>query len=82
VGLRVQSSGARLEVSASHFTARDLERALHSSDLRPRKAVFLNLDFAQRGLGTASCGPDVLEAYRVRPGKYSSSMTLSPVKLE
>jgi beta-galactosidase len=31
---------------------------------------FLNIDCAQRGLGTGACGPDTLEQYRVRPGMY------------
>ncbi|MDB6093354.1 MAG: putative beta-galactosidase [Verrucomicrobia bacterium] len=59
-----------MEVSASHFTAHDLYRAKHTTDLVPRSDIQLNLDYAQRGLGTASCGPDTLEQYRIQPGKY------------
>ena len=29
-----------------------------------------HLDAAQRGVGTATCGPDTLERYRLRPGVY------------
>jgi beta-galactosidase len=32
---------------------------------------------AHRGLGTASCGPDVLDRYRVLPGEYRFSYRLS-----
>ncbi|WP_157802957.1 hypothetical protein [Compostimonas suwonensis] len=34
-----------------------------STDSRPR--VWLNLDIAQNGLGTAACGPGVLPAYQL-----------------
>ncbi len=33
--------------------------------------MLVNLDVAQRGLGTASCGPDTLERYRIGPGDYA-----------
>lgn len=31
----------------------------------------LTIDCAHRGVGTAACGPDVLEKYRIRPGIYN-----------
>jgi len=34
----------------------------------------LNIDLAQRGLGTASCGPDTLPAYEVFPGHYETTL--------
>jgi len=58
------------EFSASHFTADDLYRARHTIDLRARDEVILNLDHRQRGLGTASCGPDTLEPYRLLDSEY------------
>jgi beta-galactosidase len=58
------------EGSVSRFTAEDLFAARHTPDLRPRDAVVVNLDVRQRGLGTASCGPDTLERYRIAPGRY------------
>jgi beta-galactosidase len=66
---RVQAEGP-LEFSASHFTAQDLYAAKHTYDLKPRPETILNLDFRQRGLGTQSCGPDALPAYKIEPGTY------------
>ena len=54
--------------SASHFTAADLTAARHTVDLEPRAEVILSLDHAQRGLGTASCGPDTSPQYRLAAG--------------
>ncbi|WP_304225518.1 beta-galactosidase small subunit, partial [Gracilinema caldarium] len=34
------------------------------------RGLYLNLDAAQRGVGTATCGPDTLDQYRVYPGLY------------
>lgn len=52
-----------LNFSASHLTADDLYRAKHTIDLVPRPETILNIDLAQRGLGTGSCGPDALPGY-------------------
>ena len=32
----------------------------------------------QRGLGTASCGPDTLPQYQIPPGKYNFTFVLQP----
>ena len=58
------------EFSASHFTDMDLFNALHTCELKPRPEVHLNLDAAMRGLGTASCGPDTLEQYKLIEKQY------------
>jgi beta-galactosidase len=62
--------------SASHFTADDLWRARHTSDLEPRAETVLSLDHAQRGLGTASCGPDTAERYRLLEPSYRFAYVL------
>jgi beta-galactosidase len=62
--------------TASHFTADDLWRARHTSDLEPRAETILSLDHAQRGLGTASCGPDAGERYRLLEPSYRFSYVL------
>ncbi|MBI5029877.1 MAG: DUF4981 domain-containing protein [Chloroflexi bacterium] len=68
-GLRVESEPT-LEFSASHFTDAELFAARHTIDLVPRAQVILNIDAAHRGLGTASCGPDTLEQYRLLESVY------------
>ncbi len=70
--LRVSGSPT-FEFNASHFTAEDLYAAKHTVDLTPRRETILYLDSAQRGLGTASCGPDTLERYRLRKRRHNFS---------
>ncbi|MGE5221115.1 MAG: glycoside hydrolase family 2 TIM barrel-domain containing protein [Omnitrophica WOR_2 bacterium] len=70
-GHGLQVTGApTLLFSASHFSEEDLFKARHTIDLTPRPEVMLNLDAAHRGLGTASCGPDTLDQYRLLETEY------------
>jgi beta-galactosidase len=55
-------------LTARRWTSEDLDAAGHAADLRTGDRVWLNLDRAQHGLGSASCGPGVLEAYRLVAG--------------
>jgi beta-galactosidase len=71
----------RIGFSASHFTAADFTTARHTIDLAPRPEVILNLDDAQRGLGTASCGPDTSPRYRLRSGTYRFSYVIQQLDL-
>jgi beta-galactosidase len=64
------------EFSALHHSDDDLFQATHTIDLAPREEIFLNIDAAQRGLGTLSCGPDTLERYRLLEREYRFGFTL------
>ncbi len=77
-GLRLSTPG-RFDFTASHHGARQLWEARHTCDLVRRPETFLSIDVAQRGLGTASCGPDTLERYRLRPGPYGLDLELRPL---
>ena len=63
-------------VAAVVATSRYASRARHMSDLDPRPETFLSLDHAQRGLGTASCGPDTAERHRLLESSYRFSYVL------
>ncbi|MEP4648603.1 MAG: beta-galactosidase small subunit, partial [Ilumatobacter sp.] len=66
-----------LHVSATHFTDDDLHRAAHQTDLRPGTRLVVKIDVAHRGIGTASCGPDVLPRYEIPTGRHDWSYLLS-----
>ena len=67
------------QVSATHVRAADLAAATHDIDVRPVRETIVQLDAAHRGLGTASCGPDTLPEYRLRPGTYRWTWTLREI---
>ena len=77
LGLTVEGRPT-LGFTASHFTAADLYAARHTCDLEPRADVMLSLDHAQRGLGTASCGPDTAPRYRLLARVYRFAYVLTP----
>jgi beta-galactosidase len=66
-----------LHVSATHHTADDLYRAATATDLVARPELVVHVDVAHRGVGTASCGPDVLAPYRLAAGRYEFAYRLT-----
>jgi len=52
------------------YTSEQLIESLHPYELPTTGKAYLSLDVAQRGLGTASCGPDTLDRYKIYPGEY------------
>lgn len=69
-----------MEFSVSRFSTAQMFRARHTNELEPEGRIFLHLDYRQRGLGTASCGPDTLDKYKIKSGKYSFRYILRPLK--
>lgn len=80
-GLRVDGEPA-FAFTARRWTSEHIDAATHTSDLEPGATVVLNLDLAQHGLGSASCGPGVLPRYRLRPESASLTLTLTPLDAE
>ena len=68
-GLFFSSSGY-FEGSVSHYPDQDLYQTPHAFELKPRQETSVYLDHMQRGLGTASCGPDTLQRYRIPAGVH------------
>jgi beta-galactosidase len=63
-------------MSVLRYTQENMLEALHTCDLvdtaKGLNGYFtLNIDAAQRGVGTATCGPDTRDEYRVRAGLYT-----------
>ena len=68
-GVRIDLDRPR-QVSVTRHRAADLTEATHHEELVRRPEAVVHLDAAHRGLGTASCGPDTLSRYLVRPGVH------------
>ena len=61
-GLRVQGA---FDLTVRPWTSHDLDAATHTVDLAPRDRVYVNLDVAQNGIGTAACGPGVMPSHQL-----------------
>ncbi|HEX7265575.1 MAG TPA: glycoside hydrolase family 2 TIM barrel-domain containing protein [Candidatus Dormibacteraeota bacterium] len=55
------------DLTVRRWTTEDLDAARHTSELTPRDRIWVNIDVAQNGIGSASCGPGVLPQYRLEP---------------
>jgi beta-galactosidase len=71
-----------LNFSVSRYTQENLLKALHTVDLVDVSAgengcYYLNIDIAQRVVGTATCGPDTRPEYRVWGGLYRMKLYIS-----
>lgn len=53
------------QFSASPYTDACIQQAKHINELTPADMVNIHLDALQTGVGTATCGPDVLPKYRL-----------------
>jgi beta-galactosidase len=76
--LRVHGA-APFDFTLSAYTENELFEAMHWDRLPAFAAAaargpVLHLDAAQRGVGTATCGPDALDRYRLPPGVYRLSL--------
>jgi beta-galactosidase len=80
--VRVTAESGLLHMSAVHHTAKDLFDAPDQSALKRNKHLSVHIDVAHRGLGTASCGPDTLDAYKISSGTYSWSYVISGYTLD
>ncbi len=63
--------------SAQHHSTQDLTESTHNAHLPRRDEVYVNLDHAQLGLGSNSCGPGPLEAYQLRAVPFEFALTLA-----
>ncbi len=66
-------SPATMHFSATHHTPTQLYAATDSTQLERTSNLVVHLDVAHRGLGTASCGPDVLAQYEIPAGTFEFS---------
>lgn len=74
---RLVVTGPRaLAFSALHHDDDQLTAVDHADDLVADALTHVHLDVAHRGLGSAACGPDTLEAHRVRPGRHRFTWTI------
>lgn len=54
------------DLNVSAYTARELEQKAHNFELEQDAAVTVRIDYKNSGVGSGSCGPQLLEAYQMR----------------
>ncbi|WP_077619662.1 glycoside hydrolase family 2 TIM barrel-domain containing protein [Bacillus sinesaloumensis] len=64
------------DFSASYYSTEKLENAGHTYDLVKNDFITFNIDHKQQGLGSASCGPGVLEQYQLKNEDFHFTVSL------
>lgn len=64
--------------NASHYTQEELTTKGHNFELEESGSTVLCVDYRQNGIGSASCGPDLMEKYRLTDETIDFSIRLIP----
>ena len=65
--------------NAAHYTAMDITHARHPHELKKREEIIVNIDYGMSGVGSNSCGPELLEQYRLSEKNINFSFRMKPV---
>jgi beta-galactosidase len=77
-------SDSLMQFSAHDYTAEDLFGCYHTNEVEDviTDKTIVTIDHLQRGLGTASCGPETLEKHTITPGTYRFSFYILVTEVE
>ncbi|MEC0227805.1 glycoside hydrolase family 2 TIM barrel-domain containing protein [Paenibacillus alba] len=78
MGLKLSAQEA-FSFNAAHYTPEDLTETDHNYKLVRRKETIVHLDYRMSGVGSASCGPELLEPYRLDEKEFKFELSLLPI---
>ncbi|HEY4385472.1 MAG TPA: glycoside hydrolase family 2 TIM barrel-domain containing protein [Ktedonobacteraceae bacterium] len=67
-----------LNFSLHRYTVEQLEKARHTYDLQDSGHLIWHLDYAQNGIGSNSCGPEVFPQYQLLTKPFDFALRLRP----
>ena len=62
--------------NASPYTQEELTAKAHNYELAESGSTVLCLDYRQNGIGSNSCGPELIEKYRLNEESFDFELTL------
>lgn len=68
-----------ISFNAAHYKPEDLTQADHQHELVKRKETIVHLDYKMSGVGSNSCGPELLEPYRLDEKEFKFELFIKPV---
>ena len=72
--------GEKFGFSAFNYTQEELTDVRHDDELNESESIVLCLDLAQRGIGSASCGPVLLSKYET-PAEIMCELSIAPYSM-
>ncbi|OJF92778.1 hypothetical protein AX762_09650 [Alkalibacterium sp. 20] len=70
--------GKALNFSLRAYSTEQLDEAKHIYELLKADAFELNVDYKLNGIGSSSCGPGVLDKYKLKNESYQYQLSLEP----
>jgi beta-galactosidase len=77
-GLRFEFDKPKM-ITVSPVRSTDLADATHNVYVKRSGNTVVTIDTAHRGVGTASCGPDTLDKYKIKAGAFKFTWTVSVI---
>ena len=79
-GIKVETEG-QVNLTLDNYTDEHKHNYLHQWNMQASEDIYANFDYAQLGIGNASCGAGVLDKYKLpTSGTYSYTLRFSYVK--
>lgn len=80
MGLRFAAQG-EFSFNALHYSPEDLTSATHNYELPAlkRRETIVHLDYKMSGVGSNSCGPELLPQYRLDEKQFEFELSIMPV---
>ena len=87
--LRVSSERTALTIAgertfafnASVYTQEELTEKMHNYELEEAPYTVLCIDYRQSGIGSGSCGPQLLEKYRLNDESFDFKVRILPEEI-
>ena len=67
--------------NVSPYKATDLEKAKYQKELRRPTENWVYIDYMMSGVGSNSCGPELMEKYRLNHKEIKFRVNLSPINI-
>jgi beta-galactosidase len=78
MGLKI-STGKEFSFNVAHYTPEDLTKAGHPYELNKRKETIVNIDYKMSGVGSNSCGPELLPKYQLSEKAFIFDLKIKPI---
>ncbi len=81
IGLHVESD-KDISFNASRYSMEEIEQAAHPFQLKSDDHVVVQLDYKQSGVGSGSCGVQLLPPYQLNEKEFTYHLSLKPMMKE
>ncbi len=78
-GLLCLCVDAPISFNCSHFTPKQISETAHDYELVPLKQTVVNLDYKHTGIGSHSCGPELLDQFKFSETEFTYRVRILPV---